>query len=58
MTLPAVMAGLTPKPVPIPIKAIPMVAAVVQELPQARETNAHKAQLVTRKIEGLMIFRP
>ena len=55
---PAVMAGLMPRPIPMPIRATPTVPAVDQEEPMAMATMAHSRLAVTRKREGLMSLRP
>ena len=47
-----------PNTSPIPISAIPIVAIVDQELPEAKETMAHIIQEAKRKISGLRICRP
>ena len=57
-TAPAVIAGSKPNPLPIPIKAIPIVALVVQELPVAIETTIHTNTQATKKIVGFKICNP
>ena len=42
LAAPAVMAGLMPRPIPMPISATPTVPAVDQELPMAMATMAHR----------------
>ena len=55
---PAISGSLKPWALPMPIRATPMVAMVVHELPVATETIAHMMQAVTRKIRGLIICIP
>ena len=55
---PAVHPSLKPSALPIPIKATPMVATVVHELPVITDTRALIRQLVMRKTWGLMICMP
>ena len=47
-----------PEAFPIPSKATPIVAIVVQELPIVTETNAQMMQAVRRNTLGLMILTP
>ena len=47
-----------PKALPIPNRAIPTVAIVDQELPEASETIAHMMAAATRKILGFSICNP
>ena len=58
MMAPAVMASENPSARPIPSRATPTVAMVVQEEPVITETRAQRAQAVRRKTLGLMILRP
>ena len=58
MMAPAVMASEKPSARPIPRRATPTVAMVVQEEPVITDTRAHRAQAVTRNTLGLMILRP
>ena len=58
MMAPAVMASLKPSAFPMPIRARPTVAMVVQELPIMTETMAQMTQAVTRKKRGEMIWMP
>ena len=58
MIIPAVMAGLMPRPAPTPSIAIPMVAVAVQEEPHARPTIAHRQQPIGRNSFGVRRFRP
>ncbi len=46
---PATQPGWNPITVPMPMKATPMVAIVLHELPVSTEMAAHMAQAVTRK---------
>ena len=55
---PAVHPSLKPSALPMPIRATPMVATVVHELPVITETMALMRQLVMRKTWGLMICMP
>ena len=55
---PAVHPSLKPSAFPIPIRATPMVATVVHELPVITETMALMRQLVMRNTWGLMICMP
>ena len=57
MIAPATMGKGTPKPRPTPIKAIPTVPAVDQELPVASETVAQIRHVANRKILGDNISR-
>ena len=50
--------SLKPWAFPMPIRATPMVAMVVQELPVITDTNAQMTQAVRRNTFGLMIFTP
>ena len=45
MIAPAVITGDKPRPIDTPIKATPIVAAVVQELPMAKDTIQQRIQL-------------
>lgn len=58
ITAAAVISGDTPNPPPIPIKATPKVAAVPQEVPVQSVAIAQVKLLVTKKIEGEIIFNP
>ncbi len=42
----------------MPMKATPMVAMVLHELPVSTDTAAHTAQAMARKNVGLMMRRP
>ena len=55
---PAVQPVEKPKASPIPIKATPMVAMVVHELPVITETMAQMIQLDARKNVGLNTCMP
>jgi hypothetical protein len=55
---PAIHPGLNPITEPMPIKATPMVAIVVHELPVSTEMAAHTAQAITRKNVGLSTRNP
>ena len=57
-TAPAVMPNGTPKASAIPIKAIPTVAEVVQELPVATEITAQITTHAGRKIVGFNTCNP
>ena len=58
ITIPAVSAGLIPRPVPIPIRATPIVPPEVQALPVATDTIAHKIHPVGRKNFGEINSNP
>ena len=58
MMAPAMIPSLKPWAFPMPIRATPMVAMVVQELPVITDTNAQMTQAVRRNTFGLMIFTP
>jgi hypothetical protein len=47
-----------PSPEPIPIRAIPMVPEVHQEVPVARAAIEQMIRVAGRKIEGCRILRP
>ena len=47
-----------PRPVATPISAIPMVPAVVQEEPVARDTIQQSRQAANRKMLGFRISSP
>ncbi len=55
---PATNPSEIPNALPIPNKAIPMVAMVDHELPVATETIAHIIHAATKKIVGFNICRP
>ena len=55
---PAVRPFEISKALPIPNRAIPTVAIVDQELPEANETIAHMMAAATRKIFGFSICNP
>ncbi len=55
---PAMRPGSIPSTVPTPIKAIPMVAEVVQELPVNTDTTAQIMQVANRKITGVRTCSP
>jgi hypothetical protein len=55
---PATMGRGSPKPLPTPMRAMPTVPAVVQELPVASETMAQMAQAAGRNTVGLRSFKP
>ena len=57
-TAPAVIATGMPKPMEMPMKAIPMVEAVVQEEPVIVDMIAHMMATKGRKIAGLISSRP
>ncbi len=57
-TAPATMPKGIPIAWPIPIKAIPTVAEVVQELPVAIEIMAQMTTVAGRNIVGFNIFKP
>ena len=52
MMAPAVQASLIPRACPMPNSATPMVAMVVQELPESNEISAQMMQALTRKNRG------
>ena len=58
MIAPAITPSLNPSAFPMPSRATPMVAIVVQELPIISDTNAQITQAVTRNILGLIILTP
>ena len=58
MHIPAVSAGLMPRPAPMPRKAMPIVAVVVQEEPQLMPTIAQRIMPMGRKTLGERIIRP
>ena len=55
---PATIPAGRPKAFPIPIKATPIVADVLQLLPVANETTAHKITHAGKKILGFIISNP
>ena len=55
---PAIQPGSYPCAVPIPTRATPTVAMVVQELPVITAINAHITQVAKRKISGKITFIP
>ena len=58
MMAPAIIASLNPSARPMPSRATPMVAIVVQLLPIITDTAAQIRQADTRKKRGDMIFIP
>lgn len=58
MIIPAVRAGLMPRPAPMPRNARPMVAVVVQEEPHAIPTIAQRMQPTGRNSFGVSRSRP
>jgi hypothetical protein len=58
MMAPAVHAVLMPSASLMPSKATPIVATVVHELPDSKETKAQMTQALTRKNWGDMICTP
>ena len=58
MMAPAVSASEKPSAWPMPIRATPTVAMVVQEEPVMMDTTAHSTQAVSRNTFGLMILMP
>ncbi len=58
MTAPAVIGAGIPSPVEIPIRAIPMVPIVPQEVPVASEVIEVIRSVAGRKIVGVRIFNP
>ena len=57
-TAPATIPKSKPNAPPIPIKAIPTVAEVVQELPVAIEITEHIINVAGKKMAGLKICKP
>ena len=55
---PAIKPSEMPRTLPIPNNAIPTVAMVDHELPDANETIAQIIQDAKRKISGFKIFNP
>ena len=55
---PAVQPGSKPCAVPMPIRATPIVAMVVHELPVITETSALMAHAAARNTAGKMTFIP
>ena len=55
---PAARPSGIPAALAIPINATPMVPAVDQELPVAREIKAEIIQAVNKNSEGVIIFNP
>ena len=55
---PAIQPGENPNAVPMPSKAIPIVAMVVHELPVSTETNAQMMHAANKNAVGWMIFIP
>ena len=55
---PTVKPGFIPNTVPIPIKAIPIVETVVNELPQVIATNEHTINTVGKKNLAEIILNP
>ena len=55
---PAVICGGIPSPAPIPIRAIPIVAAVLQEFPVVSATIKDKISAAGKNIPGDIIFKP
>ena len=58
MIAPAVHATEMPKASPMPIRATPIVAIVVHELPVITDTSAQIRHVMTKKNFGLMIWMP
>ena len=58
MTAPAVIPGLIPRAFPMPTRAMPTVAEVVQLLPVATEMIAQITTQAGKKIWGLSNSRP
>ena len=58
MMAPATIPSEISRALPIPNKAIPTVAMVDHELPDASETMAQIKQLANRKILGFSNFKP
>ncbi len=58
MMTPAVRATGTPRPLPMPSMAIPMVPEVCQEDPVAREMMEQIKSVASGKIAGLRMNRP
>ena len=58
MIAPAIIPSLKPWAFPIPMRATPIVAMVVHELPIITEMKAQIIHAVTRKIFGEMICTP
>ena len=58
MMAPAVYGAGMPRALPMPIKAIPMVAMVVQEVPVMMEMMLEMMQAQGRKKRGDMICTP
>ena len=58
MMAPAISPSLNPCALPIPSRATPMVAMVVQELPIMTDTTAQMMQAVARNTFGEMICTP
>ena len=55
---PAIRPSEIPRTCPIPIKAIPIVAIVDQELPEASDTIAHIIHDANKKNSGFRICNP
>ena len=55
---PAVHPAEKPSAIPMPMKAVPMVATVVQELPVISETREHMRHTARRNIFGERTLRP
>ena len=55
---PATIPIFIPKAVPMPTRAMPTVAEVVQLEPVATETIAHTITAATKKIVGFRIIKP
>ena len=58
MIAPAVHPGLNPCAEPMPTRATPIVAMVVQELPVITETRPQITQAAARKMPGVITFMP
>ena len=58
MMAPAIQPSLKPCALPMPIKAIPIVAIVVHELPVITEISAQMMQVDARKKSGWIICIP
>ena len=57
-TAPAVIGAGIPRPLAMPIRAMPIVPAVPQLVPVAREVIEVIKTVATRKIDGFKIKRP
>ena len=57
-TIPAVIGAGIPSPSPMPMEATPRVPTMVQEVPVATAQRLVTKKIVTKKILGLIIFKP